>query len=131
MTPEYDASPAMFRNNPLGFVVAVILIPAAGIGLVILIYWYFKAHSIRMTISGTSVHIERGLFSKEHIDIDARKIRTVTVKQTFWQRIFDVGMIEIFTGGDDAECTLLGMPDPNKVRELVKSRALDPDRAER
>ena len=131
MTPEYDASPAMFRNNPLGFVVAVILIPAAGIGLVILIYWYFKAHSIRMTISGNSVHIERGLFSKEHIDIDARKIRTVTVKQTFWQRIFDVGMIEIFTGGDDAECTLLGMPDPNKVRELVKSRALDPDRAER
>lgn len=131
MTPEYDASPAMFRNNPIGFIVAVILIPAAGIGLVILIYWYFKAHATRMTIADNAVHIERGLFSKEHIDIDARKIRTVTVKQTFWQRIFNVGMIEIFTGGDDAECTLMGMPDPNKVRELVKSRQLDPDRAER
>lgn len=131
MTPDYDASPAMFRNHPLGFILAVILIPAAGIGLVILIYWYFKAHSERMTISGNAVRIERGLLSKERIDIDARKIRTVTVKQTFWQRIFNVGMIEIFTGGDDAECTLMGMPDPNKVRELVKSRALDPDRAER
>ncbi|MBI1219729.1 MAG: PH domain-containing protein [Rhodobacteraceae bacterium] len=120
----------MFRNNPIGFIVAVILIPV-GVGAVILIYWYLKAHATRMTISGNALHISRGLFSKENIDIDARKIRTVTVKQSFWQRIFDVGMIEIFTGGDDAECTLMGMPYPNKVRELVKSRALDPDRAER
>lgn len=130
VTPEYDFCPAMFRNHPLGFIVSVLLIPV-GVGVVILIYWYFKTRGTRLTLSGNAVHIERGLFSKEHIDIDARKIRTVAVNQTFWQRLFDVGTIEIFTGGDDAECTLLGMPEPNKVRDFVKSRTLDPTVAER
>ncbi len=130
MTPEYDSCPAMFRNQPIGFILAVLLIPV-GVGAVILIYWYFKTRSTRLTLSGNAVHIERGLLSKEHIDIDARKIRTVTVLQSFWQRLFDVGTIEIFTGGDDAECTLPGMPEPNKVREFVQSRTLDPIVTER
>ncbi len=129
MAHEYESSPAMFRNNPLGFVLAVLLVPV-GVGVIILIYWYFKAASLKLTLSDNAVHIERGFLSKEHIDIDARKIRTVVVNQTFWQRVFDVGTVEIFTGGDDAECTLPGMPEPNKIRSFVQSRALDPVKAE-
>jgi uncharacterized membrane protein YdbT with pleckstrin-like domain len=129
LAPEYDCSPAMFRNHPLGFILAVVLVPV-GIGVVILVYWYFKATSLRLTLSGNAVHIERGFLSKERIDIDARKIRTVVVNQSFWQRLFDVGTVEIFTGGDDAECTLPGMPDPGKIRAFVQSRALNPDKAE-
>ncbi|MBI1172441.1 PH domain-containing protein [bacterium] len=120
----------MFRNHPIGFILSVLLIPV-GVGLVILIYWYFKTRSLRLTLAGNAVHIERGFLSKERIDMDARKIRTVVVQQTFWQRIFNVGTVEIFTGGDDAECILPGMPNPDQIRTFVQTRALGPDRAER
>lgn len=127
MAAVYDESPAMFRNRPLGFILAVLLIPV-GVGVVILIYWYLKVRALRMTIEGDSVHIERGFLSKEQLDIDVKKIRTVVVFQSFWQRIFGVGRIEIFTGGDDAECVLDGMPRPNFVRDYMRTRALQPDR---
>lgn len=61
----------MFRDHPIGFILAVLLIPVS-VGVIILIYWYFKAHSLRLTLSGNAVHIERGFLSKERIDIDAR-----------------------------------------------------------
>lgn len=35
--PEYDASPAIFRNHPIGFILAVLLIPVS-VGVIILIY---------------------------------------------------------------------------------------------
>ena len=97
LMPEYDASPAMFRNHPIGFILAVLLSPV-GVGVIMLIYWYFKAHSLRLTLLGNAGHIERGFLSKERIDIDARKVRTVVVNQSFWQRVFDVGTVEIFAG---------------------------------
>ena len=50
--------------------------------------------------------------------------------QTFWQQVLDVGVIEFFTSGDDAECTLPGMPDPDTIRAFVQLRAIKLDRAE-
>lgn len=47
-------------------------------------------------------------------------IRTIRVKQSFFNRIFGVGTVEIYTAGDSAEFVAKGLPDPNKVRELVK-----------
>ena len=31
----YDEHPAMFKNNPLGFILSIILIPAFGLGILI------------------------------------------------------------------------------------------------
>lgn len=119
---DYHASPAMFRNRPLGFILSVALIPAFGVGILILLYWYVKANSIKLTIKGSDVHLERGLLSKEHTDIDLTKIRSVNVRQRFWQRVFGVGTIEVHTVGDAAAFVLDGMPDPNRIRELIKGR---------
>lgn len=123
MAAAYDSSPSMFRNNPLGFILAVILIPAFGLGLVILGYWYVKARSLRLRIEGDLVHIDRGFLNREQLDLDVKKVRTVVVYQRFWQRIMGVGRIEIFTGGDDPECVLDGMPDPNFVRDYIRSHS--------
>ena len=119
---DYHSSPAMFRNKPLGFILAVILIPAFGAGILILLFWYVKTNSIKLTIRGSEVHLERGLLSKEHTDIDLNKIRSVNVRQRFWQRVFGVGTIEVHTVGDTAAFVLDGMPEPNRIRELIKGR---------
>lgn len=125
MKPDYDASPAMFRNNPLAFSGAVILIAAFGLGILILMYWYIKARSVRLTITGDLIHLSRGIFSKAQTDIDIQEVRTVSVRQTFWQRIFGVGLIEVFTTGDQPEFSLDGMPDPNFVRDYIRERTMN------
>ena len=120
--PAYDASPAMFRNQPLGFILAVLLIAAFGLGILILLYWYIKSRSVRLTITDDAIHLSRGILTKEQTDIDVREIRTVLIRQRFWQRIFDVGQIEVFTTGDMPEFSLQGMPDPNFVRDYIRTR---------
>jgi hypothetical protein len=43
------------------------------------------------------------------------------VKQSFSNRIFGTGTIELYTSGDNPEIVAKGMPDPNKVREIIKA----------
>ncbi|WP_028955809.1 PH domain-containing protein [Sulfitobacter sp. 20_GPM-1509m] len=119
----YDANPSMFKNRPIGFILAVALIPAFGLGILILLYWFVKTRTVRLKIVGDEVELERGLLSKSRIDLDLRKIRSVHVDQSLLQRVFGVGTIQIFTTGDEAEFTLHGMPEPNKVREYVKKQS--------
>ena len=119
----YDANPSMFKNQPIGFILSVALIPVFGLGILILLYWFVKTRTVRLKIVGDEVELERGLISKSRIDLDLRKIRSVRVDQSFSQRIFGVGTIQIFTAGDEAEFTLRGMPEPNKIREYVKKQS--------
>lgn len=123
MQPAYDASPAMFRNHPLWFLGAVLLIAAFGLGILVLLYWYIKVRSVRLTLDGDVMHLSRGIFSKDQIDLGIPEISTVRIRQTFWQRLFGVGAIEVFTSGDVPEISLEGMPNPSFVRDYVRSRS--------
>ena len=50
------------------------------------------------------------------------KGKRVQVRQSLWQRILGVGRIEGYTGGDKPEFILEGMPGPNHLRDLIKTR---------
>jgi uncharacterized membrane protein YdbT with pleckstrin-like domain len=122
-TPALDVRPAMFRNHPIGFVLSVILIPAFGLGIVILMIWFLKTRAVRLRIDGAQVHLEEGLLSKSHIDLDIGQVRAVNVRQSFGNRLFGVGEIAVFTTGDKPEFTVKGIPDPHRVREYLSQRA--------
>jgi uncharacterized membrane protein YdbT with pleckstrin-like domain len=122
MTQLYSEHPAMFKNNPIGFIVAVLLIPVFGIGVLILLAWYLQAKASKLSVFENEIHYEKGLLSKVHSELSIAGIRTVRVKQSFFDRIFGVGTIEIFTAGDNPEIVVSGLPDPNKVREIIKLR---------
>lgn len=145
--PDYDEHPVMFRNQPLGYIGVWVLILApvlvlllyrreisemgdfppamllavTGFGMVILLYWFVKTRAKRLRINGDQVHLERGLLSKSHVELDVGQIRAVRVYQSFFDRIFRVGRIEIFTTGDDPEFVIAGMPDPDRVRDHVRT----------
>lgn len=120
MSELYSESPVMFKNNPLGFIIALILIPVFGIGLLILLGWHLQNKASKLSITESEIHYEKGLLNKEHSEVSIRSVRTVKVKQSFFNRIFGVGTVEIFTAGDSPEIVASGLPDPNKVRELIK-----------
>lgn len=122
MTREffYEANPPMFKNSPLGFIISIGLIPFAGIGILILLFWLLNSRATKLRIVGNEITLEKGLLNKSRTDLEVKKIRTIKVDQSFFQRVFDVGNIQVFTAGDKAELTLNGMPEPNKIRDYVK-----------
>lgn len=121
MKELYHENPVMFKNNPLGFILALILVPVFGLGLLIFLFWYLQNKSLTLIVTETDVLFEKGLLSKERSELTIRSIRTVRVKQSFWNRIFGTGTIELYTAGDSPEIVAKGMPDPNRVRDIIKA----------
>lgn len=115
----YSEHPAMFRNNPIGFVACIFLIAAFGLGLLILLWWYLQCKSSTLTITSKEIRYEKGLLSKSRVEFGIASVRTVKVNQSFFDRIFGVGAIQIYTSGDQPEIQVKGMPDPNRIRELI------------
>jgi len=116
----YEANPAMFRNSPLGFILAVVLVPVV-VGAVILLWWYLQTRGSRIVVTESDVMLETGILSKDRRECRIEDVRTVHVSQSFSDRLFDVGRVDIYTAGDDPEISIKGIRDPNRVREIIKS----------
>lgn len=121
MQTTFSERPAMFRSNPFGFILSVLLIPV-GIGVVILLVWYLKCLSTKLELNGNDLVLTKGLLSKDRIELDISSIRTVRVYQSFLNRIFNVGSVSVFTAGDSPEIEVAGLPDPHDLRELINTK---------
>lgn len=119
MATLYEGHPVMFRNNPLLFILALVLVPV-GVGIVILLVWHLKNKASRLVITDTEVLYEKGLLSKERSEVSMSSIRTVRVSQSFLHRLLGTGNVELYTAGDNPEIVAAGMPDPNSIREFIK-----------
>jgi uncharacterized membrane protein YdbT with pleckstrin-like domain len=75
-----------------------------------------------LVITDSEILFEQGLLSKDRSEINFSSIRTVKVKQSFFNRIFGTGTVELYSAGDSAEVLATGMPDPNKIRDLIKEK---------
>ena len=128
-TVIYEAHPAMFRAHPFWFILSVLLIAAFGIGIVILVYWYILTRATALTVTDSAILYERGILSKDRTSVSLRHVRSVNVMQSFVNRIFGVGTIQISTAGDEPEFTIADMPDPHVIREAIaKAQEMREDR---
>ena len=118
-TNRYSQNPPMFRNHPFSFIVTILLIFAFGLGILIFLIWYLKCKSTKIIVSNDELEFEKGLLSKERIEIKLNMIRSVKVNQSFFQRIFGVGDLEIYSSGDEPEIIVSGMPNPLHLKELL------------
>ena len=123
MSNQYSEHPVMFKNYPVGFVISLALIPVFGLGILVLLVWHLKNKASKLVITDKEVLYEKGLLSKEKSELNLDKVRTVKIKQSFFNRMFGTGTIELYTAGDRPEIVAPGMPDPNRVRELIKACA--------
>jgi len=124
MQELYAAHPVMFKNHPFGFILALLLVPV-GVGIIIFLVWHLKNKSSRLAVTSSHVLYEKGLLSKERSEVDIDSIRTVKVTQSLANRIFGNGTVELYTAGDSHEFVDRGLPDPNRVRDLIKNNQRD------
>jgi uncharacterized membrane protein YdbT with pleckstrin-like domain len=115
----YEAHPAMFRNHPIYFVLCLLL-SLVGVGLVLLLIWWIQTLSTKLTVTNEQTTLRRGLLSKYTNDVFHCNVRNIQVRQSFLQRIFDVGWIGISSSGQaGVEIEIGGIPHPHVVKELI------------
>ena len=109
----------MFRNAPLKFILYLLLIPAYGLGLFLLLWWYIDNKNKLLSIEGDLMKWQEGIFNKTFIDLSTDDIRTVKIKQSFFQRMFGTGDLDIYTAVDSPEAVLMGLQDPHEIKSLL------------
>lgn len=120
MNELYSESPVMFKNHPFIFIITLLLVPVFGIGLIIFLIWHLQNKASKLVITENEVLFEKGLLSKTRAEVNISSVRTIKVNQTFLNRIFGTGTIELYTAGDNPEIVANGMPDPDRIRDLIK-----------
>jgi uncharacterized membrane protein YdbT with pleckstrin-like domain len=88
-----------------------------------LLIWWLSTRSDHLAITDDELLWTHGLLSKQYTEINLASVRSVRVSQSLMQRMMDAGDITIFTAGDSPELMVRGMPEPARIRELVKSQS--------
>ncbi len=116
----YEAHPSMFKNNPVGFILSILLVFAYGLGLIILLIWWLKVIGTTLIVTNERVTLRKGILSKHTNEVYHTDIRNVQVSQGIFQRMFGVGTIGIATAGHgDIEIVVKGIPTPERVKSLI------------
>ena len=119
----YQDHPAMFRNHPIGFLLSCLLIPAFGLGLLILLVWWLQCRGTSLTVTDQRVSLRRGILSRYLNDVMIADIRNVQVGQSLSQRVFGVGFIGISSSGQGGmEIQVNGLPNPQRIRSIIDER---------
>ncbi|QEG22791.1 PH domain-containing protein [Mariniblastus fucicola] len=139
----YEAHPSMFRNQPLWFVILVLLsligfafpflpfetsyltkfleiaIPMV-IGLIAFLAWWLKCKATTLTVTSERTSCRRGILSKSITEVWHQDVRNVQLDQSLLQRILDVGTIGISSAAQSGlEISVSGVPHPEKVKALI------------
>ena len=116
----YESHPSMFRNHPILFIVCVLLIAAFGLGLVLLLVWWIQTLGTTLTVTNDQTTLRRGILSKYTNDVFHENVRNIQVRQSFLQRILNVGWVGISSAGQSGvEIEVDGIPDPEMVKQII------------
>lgn len=117
----YQASPVMFRSNPIGFIASVLLC-LVGVGIIILLIWWIQSKGKQITIYDDKTVLKEGLLSKSIDEVFHADIRNIRVSQSLFQRMFNVGALFISSAGQsDEEIGINGIYDPVSAKDLINS----------
>lgn len=108
-----EARPSMMRNAPI----STIIFGTLTLGIV---PFFWRGGRVLRVYDNGDISFEKGIASKEKIEIQAREIRTVKVVQSLFARMMGAGNIEIYTTGDTPEVAIEGVTDPDNIKETLK-----------
>jgi membrane protein YdbS with pleckstrin-like domain len=118
-TVQYEQHPSMFRNNPIGYILSLLMI-VIGVGLLILIIWKLKCMGTTLTVTSQKTTLRTGLISKHTNEVFHSDVKNVQVSQRPLQRIFGVGTVRVSSAGQsDVEIEVSGIRQPAKVRDII------------
>lgn len=139
-TVLYQSNVAMFRNDPFRFSILIFMliislimpwfmIQSLGLALPIIIMvmfafflWWWSIKGTRVTITKEYIRVRHGIFNREITQIFIQDITKFRVYQTFWQRIMNVGTVEVSSSASaETEIMEKGLPRPRDILVAINS----------
>ena len=113
-------NPAMFRGEPVGFIICVALIPL-GIGIVLLLLWWLQCRFTTYTITNLRTIAQTGILSRNTNEVRHIDVRNLQVNQDVFQRMFGFGGVAISSAGQsDIELTMVRVENPHKIADIIR-----------
>jgi len=94
----------------------VVLLPAFGLGLILLAIAYVKYKSTELAVTNKRVIAKFGFVSRRTVEMTLSKVETIQVVQTVMGRIFNFGSLTISGAGIPQE-PILGISSPMAFRK--------------
>jgi membrane protein YdbS with pleckstrin-like domain len=140
--------PRMFRGEPTRFLALIVAVAAGGaicwalaavthspkVGLVaalvilavvgmIVLTWWLRCRYSTLTVTEKRSILDTGYLSRATNELRHVDVRNIEVNQTFLQRLFGTGSIEISTAAsDEGEIAISGILEPQRVATLIRER---------
>lgn len=130
----YDANPVMIRSDPLRFLLYVSLLSLSIIFIIFIkvltfiafpvllmtvwatLCWVIDIHARRLIITDKFVFSRYGILNRNVTQIFIADITKFNCNQTFWQRIFKVGDVEISSSASsETEISISSLPRPQEI----------------
>ncbi len=112
--------PLMRRNEPIAFILLVLLVPL-GIGAIGLFVWWLIISHRSLTITNQRSIFRDGIFSTLTSEVRHVDVRNIQVHQNWVQRLFGTGRIGISSAAQGGiEIQIDGILDPRSIAELVR-----------
>ena len=116
-----ERTPAMFRSNPIGFILCLLVIPAMGLGALILAIWWHQCQATTLSITNRRITLRHGIWTKYTNEVRHCDVRYLRVVQNYFGEMMGVGKLEVGTAGHGGiEITVSGIANPHRVAELIR-----------
>lgn len=97
-------------------VFGVLLVPAFGLGLLLLIAAYARYKSTELAVTSRRIIVKYGFIRRRTIEINLNKAESIQVDQSLLGRMFDFGTL-IVAGTGASHAPLSGIADPMAFRK--------------
>lgn len=99
--------------NYLWYYITIILIPVAII----------KRSSTTLRIFEDSITIEKGWLSKQYTEVHVGSLRSVSIHQSFNQRLLGIGDLLLSTSGESGyDVQVEGIRKPQEVKDFINQK---------
>lgn len=112
--------PEMIRARPIRFALSVVLIPAYGLGLLLLAYWWLSTVSRELVVTPRRVRKRSGVLANQTTELQHKDVKNVQVRQGPIQNLMETGTLRLSSAGQaGVELTMTDIDDPQGVRDLI------------
>jgi len=112
--------PVMFGRNPISWILCILL-SLVGVGLIIIIAEHLRCAYTHLRITTKRTTVKTGWLARNTNEVRHQDVRNIRVSQTFFDRLFGVGKIEISSAAQAGiEITVSGIPRLQEAAALVR-----------
>jgi membrane protein YdbS with pleckstrin-like domain len=111
--------PKMWKANPAGFIISILLIPT-GIGILILFFWWLSTYNRELIVTKTRTRKRTGILSNETTELEHRDVKNIQVEQGPIQNLMGTGTLRLSSAGQAGmELEMNSVENPEGIRDLI------------